>query len=266
MARTPATLPTPLTSPEISGSPLGPGRLAVLPGDGGVAPVVEKELTLDCAQTPEGQIVELQEAAYVLELSGFASEKATLLVGPAGGGHHHDQGDPHFWLDPTLVVKYVENIRDGLGQVDPANAAVYAANAAAYIDSLNQLDEWIKEQVAQIPPAERLLVTNHESFGYFADRYGFTVVGTVMPSVSAQASPSSRQLVRLIDTIKQTGARAIFLETGSSPQLAEQVAAETGITVITELYSHSITEPDGPAPTYLDMMKANTLAIVGALK
>lgn len=187
-------------------------------------------------------------------------------MGPAAGNHNHDQGDPHFWLDPTLVVTYVENIRDGLTEADPANSTIYAANADAYIDSLNELDGWIKQQVADIPPAKRLLVTNHESFGYFADRYGFDVVGTIMPSVSTQASPSAQQLVRLIDIIKQTGTRAIFLETGSSPQLANQVAAETGVKVVTELYSHSVTEADGPAPTYLDMMRANTRSIVEALK
>ena len=80
------------------------------------------------------------------------------------------QGDPHFWLDPTLVVKSVENIRDGLSSVDPDNAGTYQANAATYIKSLGDLDAWIKEQVAEIPAARRLLVTNHESLGYFADR------------------------------------------------------------------------------------------------
>jgi ABC-type Zn uptake system ZnuABC Zn-binding protein ZnuA len=188
------------------------------------------------------------------------------LVVEAAAGLTGVGGDPHFWLDPTLVVKYAENIRDGLSTADPPNAAAYAGNAAAYIAALNDVDVWIKERVAQIPPAQRLLVTNHESLGYFARRYGFTVVGTIMPSVSTGAAPSAQQLAGLVDTIKRTGARAIFLETGSNPQLAEQVAAETGVTVVTELYSHSITEAGGGAPTYLDMMRANTLAIVGALK
>ena len=113
--------------------------------------------------------------------------------------------------------------------------------------------------------ARRLLVTDHESFGYFADRYGFQVVGTIVPSVSTDASPSAQQFARLVDTIKQTGAQAIFLESGSSSQLADQVAAETSVNVVTGLYSHSLTNADGPAPTYLDMMKFNTLAIVEAL-
>ena len=101
-----------------------------------------------------------------------------------------------------LVVKYAQNIRDGLTKADPSNAATCAANAAVYIEALEELDGWIKEQVAQIPPAKRLLVSNHESFGYLADRYGFRVVGTIMPSVSTGATPSAHQLARLIGTMK----------------------------------------------------------------
>ncbi len=175
-------------------------------------------------------------------------------------------GDPHFWLDPNNVIKYVENIRDGLSAADPEGAAIYAANAEAYSAKLKDLDRWITDRVKEVPEANRLLVTNHESFGYFADRYGFKIIGTVMPSVSTDASPSAQQLAALIDHIKATGAKAIFLETGTNPQLADQVAQETGCKVVTNLYTHSITAANGPAPTYLDMMKANTNAIVDALK
>jgi ABC-type Zn uptake system ZnuABC Zn-binding protein ZnuA len=174
--------------------------------------------------------------------------------------------DPHFWLDPTKVVTYVENIRDGLTQVDPAGAAIYARNAAAYEAKLNELDQWVKTQVSQIPPDKRLLVTNHESFGYFADHYGFQIVGTIIPSVSPDASPSAQQLSQLVEQIKKTGAPAIFLETGSNPQLAQQIAQETRVKVITEFYTHSITTANGPAPTYLDMIRFDTTVIVQALK
>ncbi len=175
-------------------------------------------------------------------------------------------GDPHFWLDPNNVIKYVENIRDGLSSADPEGAAVYAANAEAYIAKLKELDRWIADRVKEVPEANRLLVTNHESFGYFADRYGFKIIGTVVPSISSDSAPSAQQLAQLIDRIKATGAKAIFLETGTNPQLAEQVARETGSKVVTNLYSHSITDASGPAPTYIDMMKFNTNAIVDALK
>jgi ABC-type Zn uptake system ZnuABC Zn-binding protein ZnuA len=181
-------------------------------------------------------------------------------------GQPHDEGDPHFWLDPTLAAKYVENIRDGLSQADPAGAATYAANAQAYIAQLKALDQWIASQVAQVPPERRRLVTNHESLGYFADRYGFTIVGTVVPSVSTSASPSAQQMARLIDQIRATGAPAIFLETGANPQLARQVAQETGAKVVTDLYTHSVSAASGPAPTYIEMMKYNARVIVDALK
>jgi ABC-type Zn uptake system ZnuABC Zn-binding protein ZnuA len=174
--------------------------------------------------------------------------------------------DPHYWLDPTRVIGYVENIRDGLGQVDPDGRDIYAKNAAAYIAKLKDLDAWIMAQVKQIPPAQRLLVTNHESFGYYADRYGFTIVGTILPGVSTDSSPSAQQMARLADKIKSTGVKAIFLETGNNPQLADQIAHDTGVKVGDELLSHSITPPGGKAPTYIDMMKYNTRTIVDALK
>lgn len=180
-------------------------------------------------------------------------------------GHHHGEVDPHFWLDPNFAVHYVENIRDGLSHVDPGRAAVYAANASAYIARLRDLDRWIREETAKVPEERRILVTNHESLGYFAERYGFRVVGTVIPGLSDTASPSAKQLAHLVQVIRKTGAPAIFLETGSNPVLAEQVARETGAIVVTDLYTHSTTPPGGPAPSYIEMMKHDTRRIVEAL-
>ncbi len=226
----------------------------------------EKTLALSCAGLAQGAIMELEKGgAYVVTLSGFQAAQAMLLIGPAGGAHQHE-GDPHFWLDPLNVIVYVENIRDGLIQADPAGEAAYRANAEAYIAKLRELDGWIAGQVKDIPEAGRRLVTNHESFGYFADRYGFRVVGTIVPNISPTTAPSAQQMARLIDRVKETGARAIFLETGSNPKLAEQLARETGIRVVTELYSHSLSDANGPASTYLDMMRYNTQAIVTALR
>jgi len=182
------------------------------------------------------------------------------------GEKNAQEVDPHFWLDPSLAIHYVENIRDGLSQADPAGSDTYSRNAAAYIAQLKELDVWIQAQVQQIPPERRLLVTNHESFGYFAERYGFKVVGAVIPSTSTEASPSAEQLAQLVEAIRATGAPAIFLETGANPGLAEQVAAETGIKVVTDLYSHSLTASDGVAPTYLEMMRHNVRTIVNALR
>jgi zinc/manganese transport system substrate-binding protein len=188
-----------------------------------------------------------------------ASSGLTPLRDPSG---QNSQGDPHFWLDPNNVIRYVENIRDGISQVDPQGASSYAANAAAYIDQLKYLDQWIANLTAKLPPEGRLLVTNHESLGYFAARYGFTVVGAVIPSLSSEASPSAQELAKLVDQIRQTHAPAIFLEKGANPKLAQQVSAETGIKVVTDLYLESLSAPDGPAPTYIQMMQYDVRLIV----
>jgi ABC-type Zn uptake system ZnuABC Zn-binding protein ZnuA len=183
----------------------------------------------------------------------------------SGSGHEHEAGDPHMWLDPTLVIHYVENIRDGLIAFDPEGEAVYRSNAEAYIVALKDLDAWIVEQVAQVPPQRRLLVTNHEALGYFAERYGFTITGTVIESFSSGASPSAAQMSGLIQQIKSSGAPAIFLDASDNDALARQIAAETGVNVVTDLHLESLTD-GAPAATYIDMMKYNVSLIIEALR
>ena len=224
----------------------------------------------DLVKIAEGQVLIVNGAGFefwmdeLIENSGGEQLVIEASAGLAESGKR--PGDPHFWLDPVSVFTYVENIRDGLSAVDPAGEPVYRRNAADYIDELKTLDGWITDQVEQLPPEQRILVTNHESFGYYADRYGFEVIGTIIPSVSTGSSPSAQQLVQLVDEIKRTNAPAIFLESGSNPQLAEQVARETSVKVIEGLYTHSISPPGGEAPSYIDMMMYNTRTIVEALK
>jgi len=173
--------------------------------------------------------------------------------------------DPHLWLDPNNVITYVENIREALTHFDPQGAADYQVNAETFSAELKALDTWIAEQVSQIPPERRLLITNHESLNYFADRYGFTIIGTVIESFSSDASPSAQQMAALVDQIKASRAPAIFLDAGDNIALAQQIAAETGVRVVTDLHLESLT--DGPpAATYIDMMKHNVTQIVDALK
>lgn len=254
------------------------GKISVTDATG-VTVEVAHELEIECDGMTQGFVYKLTPGEYLVELSGFASERALFSAGPVhahdheheGEEHAHEdehqhEGDPHFWFDPTLVVKYVENIRDGLVAADPDGKDTYTANAAAYIAELNELDAWIKAQVEPIPAERRLMVTDHHTFGYFADRYGFTIIGAIVPSFSTGASPSAQELAGLIDQVKDTGAPAIFLESSSSPQLARQVASETGAKVVTDLYTHSISEPGGKALTYIDMMRHNVTRIVEALK
>lgn len=190
-----------------------------------------------------------------------ASAGLRLRTNPDGG-----QGtDPHLWLDPNNVIVYVENIHEGLAKFDPDGAENYKSNASAYIAQLQELDAWINGQISQIPPQHRLLVTNHESFGYFAERYGFTVVGAVIPSFSSDASPSAQQMAMLVDQIKLYDAPAIFLDASDNPALAQQISSETGVKVVSDLHLESLTN-NGPAGTYIDMMKYNVTKIVDALK
>ena len=177
-----------------------------------------------------------------------------------------EQGvDPHLWLDPNNVITYVENIREALTHFDPEGTADYQVNAEMYTAELRALDAWIIEQVNQIPAERRLLVTNHEAFGYFAERYGFTVVGTVIESFSSDASTSAQQLAALIDQVKSSGAPAIFLDEVENPALAQQIAYEAGVSVVTDLHLESLTEGE-PAANYIDMMKHNAARIVNVLK
>ena len=239
--------------------PLGVDPHAYQPTPRDVAKVADSDVLIVNGAGIESYLDSLLANAGGQRLVITASAGLTPRPDPQG---EHPEGDPHFWLDPNNVIAYVENIRNSLSQVDPDGASVYAANAAAYIEQLKALDQWITQQVATVQPARRLLVTNHESLGYFADRYGFTVVGAVIPSVSTDASPTAQQMAALIEQIKASGAPAIFLETGANPQLAQQIAAETGVKVVTDLYTHSLSAPDGPAPTYIDMMKYNVSQIV----
>jgi ABC-type Zn uptake system ZnuABC Zn-binding protein ZnuA len=177
----------------------------------------------------------------------------------------HEAGDPHMWLDPNLVMIYVENIRNGLSQLDPQGAEVYNANADSYTARLGELDSWILTQVGQLPAERRLLVTNHEALGYFAERYGFEIVDSILPSFSSEASASAQEIAAVVDAVEASEATVIFLDEIENIDLAEQIASETGVWIVDDLHLESLT--DGPpAGTYIDMMKHNVLRIVEGLR
>lgn len=180
-------------------------------------------------------------------------------------GHAHDE-DPHMWFDVQRAVGYVENIRDGLKQIDPDGADTYDSNAAAYIEQLRQLDREIEELTRQVPAERRKLVTNHDTFGYFAERYDFTVIGTVFEGVSTEQEPSAQQIAQLVRRIREAGVPAIFTENTVNPRLAEQVANEAGVRVVTDLYTDALGAPGSAGDTYIKMMRHNTQQIVEALK
>ena len=227
----------------------------------------------DVAKIAESDLLILNGLEYehfIEPLLENAGGERLMIEATAGLSPRKDAGsehgvDPHMWLDPNLVVTYVENIRDGLIQIDVEGTQIYKANADAYIAQLKDLDKWIVEQVNTIPAERRLLVTNHEAVGYFAERYGFEVAGAVIPSLSTDAGTSAKELAALIEVIKTSGAPAIFLGEVENPDLANQIAAETDVRVVDNLHLESLTV-GAPAATYIDMMKHNVNQIVEALK
>jgi ABC-type Zn uptake system ZnuABC Zn-binding protein ZnuA len=178
--------------------------------------------------------------------------------------HDHGAYDPHVWFDPTNVMIWTSAIEGTLGELDPENASEYASRAASYQSALADLDLWIWGQIGRIPNERRNLVTDHLAFGYFAARYGLRQVGTIFPGTSTLSEPSAKELAELIDTIRELDVPAIFVGTTVSPALAETVAADTG-TEIVVLYTGALSEPTGPAGTYIEFMRFNTEAIVGGL-
>lgn len=183
---------------------------------------------------------------------------------PAGADAGHGGWDPHTWLDPQNVILWTGTIEASLAALDPHGAAVYARNAQAYRVELESLDAEVEALLAGIPRTQRKLVTDHEEFAYFARRYGFTIVGTVIPAPSAAAEPSAQELAALETAIRTAGVRAVFVSSVVSPALARQVAQDTGVRLVT-LYAHSLTDASGPAPTYLEMMRLLARLIAEAL-
>ena len=244
---------------------LDPHAFEPAPAD--VAKISQTKILIVNGAGLEGWLQEVLDNAGGERLLIVASEGLTsrrVEKNPSSEADH--EGDPHFWLDPSKVIRYIENIRDGFIRYDPAGKSAYTQNASRYLQELKDLDAWIKEQVQEIPPERRLLVTNHESLGYFADRYGFEVVGTIIPSTSTGASPSAKQVADLVNKIRSAGAPAIFLETGANPKLDELIAREAGVKIVIDIYTHSLSSPGGKAPTYLEMMRYNTQVICDSLK
>src|SRR5262249_13125184 len=130
------------------------------------------------------------------------------------------QDDPHVWFAVPNAIKMVENIRDALIGVDPVGEATYRANAEAYSAQLEELDRWIFDQIARIPPHRRKLVTNHDAFGYYCDRYGLTFVGSIIPSTDDSAEASAADIARIVLLVRQQGVPAIFAEASTNPLLA----------------------------------------------
>jgi len=198
---------------------------------------------------------------------GFAGEGVPANEAPVASPAPGQELDPHFWQDVANSKSAVEVIRDALVAADPANAEVYQANATAYLKQLQQLDDDIVAKTASLPVDRRKLVTNHDAFGYFAYRYGYTIEGAALQSFSTEAAdPSAQQLAALVTAIRETGVPAIFPESVENADLVDRIAKEAGVKVGAPLYSDALGQPGSDGDTYLKMMGHNIDAIVSALQ
>lgn len=178
---------------------------------------------------------------------------------------HHDHGafDPHAWQSLTNAVVYADNIAAALSKTDPGNASVYFENRAAYVAEIEALDAEIRQMLAQLPKSSRTIVTSHDAFQYFGRDYGLTFLAP--QGLSTESEASAKDVARLIRQIRDEDIKAVFVENVADARLLEQIAAETGARIGGKLYPGALSEPDGPAGTYLDMMRHNATTLAGAL-
>jgi zinc/manganese transport system substrate-binding protein len=178
---------------------------------------------------------------------------------------HREVGspDPHAWQSVENAKIYVANIRDAMIEADPANAATYKDNAAAYLARLDALDREVRAAIARIPADRRKVISAHDAFGYFAAAYGIAFIAP--QGVSTESEPSAQDVAAVITQIRQQKIPAIFLENISDPRLIHQIASETGAAVGGTLFPDSLTDAKGAAPSYIDMMRHNVTTITAAL-
>jgi zinc/manganese transport system substrate-binding protein len=194
-----------------------------------------------------------------------SGSKATIVTASDGIAPLEAGGaaDPHAWQSVADAKIYVANIRDALVAADPADAGVFRANADGYLAKLDALDREVRIAVEQIPPAQRKVISTHRAFGYFAAAYGIQFIAPF--GVSTDSEPSARDVADIITRIKTAKIPEIFLENISDDRLINRVSAETGARIGGTLYSDSLTDEKGPAPTYIDMVRHNIRALTSAL-
>ncbi|WP_026410992.1 metal ABC transporter substrate-binding protein [Actinomadura oligospora] len=195
-----------------------------------------------------------------------ASRGVTLR---AGNGEEEKGGDPHIWHNPQNAKIMTKDIATAFETADPTDRAVFETNLSAYTGKLDKLDTWIAGQIDAIPVADRKLVTNHDAFGYYLDRYRLSFVGSIIPSFDTSAELSARSLTDLVAKIKQTGVKAIFSESSLPPKTAQAIGRQAGVKVEAgedSLYGDTLGPQGSAGATYLEMERHNTTVIVTALK
>ena len=211
--------------------------------------------------------------ARLVKASGYKGPVITAAQGIAtramkgrhDHGHSHGTGaDPHVWQDPQRAAQLVTNIAEGLSTADPARAATYRANAEAYRARLVDLDRWVAAEIAAVPAERRKVVTSHDAFGYYADRYRVRFLSP--QGVSTDSEPSAKAMAGLIRTLRTEGVRTVFAENISNPRLLEQLAREADAKLGPRLYSDALSKSDGPSPSYIAMIRYNTGLLRAAMQ
>ena len=226
--------------------------------------IITDSATFQTSTTILGEQERRGNLCPILDL--YLSEEGEEDDHSEGEAHYQAQAgaDPHVWFDAFNVIVWAENAAHAMSALDPANADLYETNAHVYEGKLKELDDWIQEQVAQVTPGDRKLVTDHLALSYFGRRYGFEMVGAVIPAYSMAAQPSAQEIAELVDTIGALEVKAVFVGMTANPRLAERVAEDTGVELV-RLYIGSLSEPDGPAGTYIALMQYDVSEIVQAL-
>ncbi|MBQ0889798.1 zinc ABC transporter substrate-binding protein [Streptomyces sp. RM72] len=209
-----------------------------------------------------------RESGVATFAAGEAADPLTFRTGQEGGPEEEaGEPDPHFWTDPDRVRKAAGLIADQVAEhLDGVDEKAVRANAARYDGQLADLTAWMEKSFAAVPEDRRALVTNHHVFGYLADRFGFRVIGAVVPSGTTLASPSSSDLRSLTQAMEKAHVRTVFADSSQPTRLAEVLRQEMGGDVdVVSLYSESLTEKGKGADTYLQMMRANTSAMADGL-
>lgn len=229
------------------------------PTPGDVRKILKADLILMNGLTFEGWINEL------VRNSGSDAPVIILTEGiePIVSTQHQNATDPHAWMDPVNGKTYALNIKEALIRLLPNHAEQITEQYETYIRKLEELDAYIESNIDKIEPHKRILITSHDAFHYYGKRYGVRLESVLGTSTDADVRTSD--LIRLNEVIRDNDIPVVFIESTINPKLLQQVATDNKITVGGKLYSDSLGDPDGPAGTYLDMLKYNTDVIVNGL-
>lgn len=239
--------------------PIGGDPHIYEPSPGDARKVESADLIFVNGLTFEGWITEL------IDNSGTKGKTITVTEGidAISSSVYKNAYDPHAWMDVSLGQKYIQNILNGLIELDPNNAATYQANYDAYSKRLADLDAYIERRIKEIPEDKRLLVTSHDAFAYYGRRYGVKVEGVI--GISTESEAQTSDMVRVVKAIKSSGVPAIFVETTINPKLLKQIAKDNNVQIGGALFADSIGEKGSRGNSYYDMLKSNTDVIVNAL-